>query len=444
MTKPASLICVILAAGKGTRMKSALPKPLHCVAGLPMVSHVLSAVQSVNASKTVVVIGPDMPGMADTVSPAKTYVQSVQNGTGGAALAAADTFENHDGDVLILFGDTPLITPATIEKLLAAKNADAKVGVAYSAMQLENPKSYGRMVVGADGYLQKIVEYKDASESERTITLCNGAAVVASGKYLAKWLRATKNDNAQGEYYLTDLPALARADNLEAIAVTVDADDMEGVNSRADLAYVEGIAQHRLRRKHMDNGATLLAPETVYFSHDTHIGRDVLIEPGCFFGAGVTIGDNVTIHAYSHIEGATVDAGASIGPFARIRPGSHLGANSKVGNFVELKKTDLGAGAKVNHLSYVGDSVVGEKANIGAGVITCNYDGFAKYKTVVGKYAFVGSNSALVAPVKIGDGAFVGAGSTITADVPPDSLSLTRTPQITKSGWAAEFRKNKN
>lgn len=435
--------CIVLAAGKGTRMKSALPKPMHKVAGRSMIGHVIAAAESLKPEKIVVVIGPDMEAMTEAVHPHKTALQPIANGTGGAALAAESEFKNFDGDILILFGDTPLVTGTTLQKILDIHRQFPATGLTYSGMQVFAPNAYGRMVLNGDGTLDQIVEFKDASESEKKITLCNGGIVCADGVNLFGWLKKIDNKNAQGEYYLTDLPPIARKDNRQTQVVEVPAEEMEGVNSRLDLAKVERLAQERLREKHMLSGVTLVSPETVYFSFDTVIGQDVTVEPHVYFGTGVKIANNVDIHAYSHIEGAEVAEGVSIGPFARLRSGSKIDRDAKIGNFVETKNTHLGAGAKANHLSYLGDAEVGEKANIGAGTITCNYDGFMKHRTKIGKEALIGSNTALIAPVSIGNGAVVGAGSVIGDDVPDNALGITRAPQITKEGWAPEYRQKK-
>lgn len=437
------IACIILAAGKGTRMKSALPKPLHPVAGVPMVHHVIAAAEGLAPERIVVVIGDGMADMAEAVRPHQTAVQTVQNGTGGAALAAAGALKDFDGDILVVFGDSPLITTASLQRMVDIRRQFPAVGLTFSGMRPADPGRYGRMVLDDDGTLKKIVEFKDASADEKTITLCNGGIVAADGAKLFDWLAQIGNDNAQGEYYLTDLPPIARKDNRQTLVVEIDAVELAGANTRVELAALEAAMQQRLREKHMLNGATLTHPESVFFCADTVIGQDVVIEPNVFFGPGVTVADNVTIHAYSHIEGAEIAAAAVIGPFARLRPGSHIGEKAKVGNFVETKNTRLGKGAKANHLTYLGDADIGDKTNIGAGVITCNYDGFLKYKTTVGSEAFIGSNTALVAPVGIGNGAVIGAGSTITKDVPDNALGITRAPQINKDGWAPEFRQKK-
>lgn len=437
------IACIILAAGKGTRMKSALAKPLHPVAGVPMAHHVIAAAEGLAPERIVVVIGDGMADMAEAVRPHQTAVQTVQNGTGGAALAARDALKDFDGDILVVFGDSPLITTASLQRMVDIRRQFPAVGLTFSGMRPADPARYGRMVLDDDGTLKKIVEFKDASADEKAITLCNGGIVAADGAKLFDWLAQIGNDNAQGEYYLTDLPPIARKDNRQTLVVEIDAAELAGANTRVELAMLEQAMQQRLREKHMLAGATLIDPASVFFCADTVIGQDVVIEPNVFFGPGVTVADNVTIHAYSHIEGAEIAAGAVIGPFARLRPGSHIGEKAKVGNFVETKNTRLGKGAKANHLTYLGDADIGDKTNIGAGVITCNYDGFMKYKTSVGSEAFIGSNTALVAPVGIGNGAVIGAGSTITKDVPDNALGITRAPQINKDGWAPEFRQKK-
>ena len=437
------LACIILAAGKGTRMKSALPKPLHKTAGRAMVSHVVSSCETLNPEKIVVVIGPGMESVAEAVKPHATAIQETANGTGGAALAAKEHFKNFDGDILVVFSDTPLVTAETMQRMVETRRQLPAVGLAFSAFRPADPARYGRMVMDDDGTLKRIVEFKDANPEERKINLCNGGIVCADGAKLFDWLSQVGNDNAQGEYYLTDLPQIARHDNRTTHIVEIDEKETAGVNSREDLASIEKLMQQRLRKFHMENGATLIDPDSVFFCHDTVIGQDVTIGPNVVFGPGVTIANNVEIHAFSHIEGAAISSGAQIGPFARLRPGTSVGENAKGGNFLETKNTQLGAGAKASHLTYLGDAEVGEKANIGAGTITCNYDGFMKYKTKIGKEAFIGSNTALVAPITVGDGAIVGAGSTITRNVPDDALTLTRADLVEKEGWAPRFREIK-
>ena len=443
MTISNKLACIILAAGKGTRMKSALPKPLHEIAGRSMVGHVIATCEALNPEKIVVVIGADMLQMADAVKPHATAIQAVANGTGGAARAARDHFKNFDGDILVVFSDTPLVTAETMQRLVEARRQLPAIGLTYSAFRPADPAKYGRMMMDEDGTLKKIIEWKDASEEERKITLCNGGIVCGDGGRLFDWLDQVGNDNAQKEYYLTDLPQIARKDNRTTHVVEISEEETAGVNSREDLANIERLMQQRLRKKHMANGATLTDPASVFFCHDTVIGQDVTIGPNVVFGPGVTIASYVEILPFCHIEGASIAEGASVGPFARLRPGTVLGAESKVGNFVETKNAQLGAGAKASHLSYLGDATIGARANIGAGTITCNYDGYLKHKTVIGQDAFIGSNTALVAPVTIGDGAIVGAGSTITKDVAADALALTRAPQEQRDGWAPPYREMK-
>jgi bifunctional UDP-N-acetylglucosamine pyrophosphorylase/glucosamine-1-phosphate N-acetyltransferase len=435
--------CIILAAGKGTRMKSALPKQLHEIAGRSLMKHVISTAEALSPDKIVVVISPDMPQMVEEARPHATAVQAVANGTGGAALAAKEHFKGFDGDILIMFSDTPQVTILTLQKMLDIRRQFPDTGLTFSGIRVNTPNAFGRMVMDDDGTLKKIVEFKDATAEEKSITLCNGDAVCADGAKLFEWLSQVGNSNAQGEYYLTSLPAIARKDNRQTRVVEVPVTEMGGINSRVDLAKVEKIMQQRLREEHMLNGATLIDPETVYFSYDTVIGQDVVIEPNVFFGPGVIVRSGAHILANSHIVGTEIDEGAQVGPFARLRAGSKIGRDAHIGNFVETKNTTIGAGAKAGHLSYLGDAEVGEKANIGAGTITCNYDGFLKHKTKIGKDAFIGSNTALVAPVTIGNGAFVGAGSTISQNVPDNALGITRAPQITKEGWAPEFRQKK-
>lgn len=434
------LACIILAAGKGTRMKSALPKPLHAIAGRPMIAHVVAAAEALRPEKIVVVIGADMQAMADAVKPHATAIQHTANGTGGAALAAKDSLKGFDGDILVIFGDTPLITAHSLQRMVDMRRQLPACGVVYSGMRPQDAARYGRMVVDADGTLQKIVEFKDASEAEKKITLCNGGIVCADGAKLFDWLSAVGNSNAQNEYYLTDLPPIAKRDNRAAHVVELPAEEMEGVNTRVELARLEAKMQDRLRERHMLNGVTLTDPASVFFCHDTVIAQDVTIGQCVVFGLGVTVESGAEIRPFCHIEGAHIASGAHIGPYARLRAGSVIGTQARVGNFVETKNATLGAGAKASHLSYIGDAQVGADANIGAGAITCNYDGFLKHKTVIGHGAFIGSNAALVAPVTVGAGAIVGAGSTITKDVPADALALVRAPQTTKEDWARIFR----
>jgi bifunctional UDP-N-acetylglucosamine pyrophosphorylase/glucosamine-1-phosphate N-acetyltransferase len=437
------IACIVLAAGKSQRMKSALPKPLHQLAGRAMVQHVIAAAEGLNPEKIIVVTGPGMEEMQQAVKPHATAIQQVANGTGGAALAAAEALKGFKGDILIVFGDTPLVTTETMKRMVDIRRQFPSVGLAFSGMRPADAGTYGRMILDEDGTLKKIVEFKDAMPAEKDITLCNGGIVCADGAKLFDWLSQIGNDNAQKEYYLTDLPAIARKDNRTTQVVVVSAEEMLGANTREELSRLEHLLQEGLRRKHMLNGATLTDPSSVFFSFDTVVGQDVIIGPNVFFGPGVTIEDGVEILPFCHIEGANISSGAKIGPFARLRSGTDIGEKAKVGNFVETKNAVVGKGTKVNHLSYIGDAEIGDKTNIGAGTITCNYDGFMKYKTRIGKDVMIGSNTALIAPVTIGNGAYIGAGSTISDNVPENALGITRAPQITKEGWAPEFRQKK-
>jgi len=437
-----SLLTVVLAAGKGTRMKSALPKVLHPVAGRPMLAHVLGLAKAAGAARTAVVIGPGMDDVRkaalEVMPDAEVFVQEQQLGTGDAVKAALPAIAGHAGDVIVLYADTPLTTVDNIARLRASLDGGNQVAVL--GFEPGDPTGYGRLLTDASGALTAIREDKDASDAERKVRLCNSGVLGFRVADLAGVLGRLTNANAKGEYYLTDTIELIRADGGRAGVVTCAAEDVLGVNSRDQLAEAEAIWQRRRRMEAMREGATLIAPETVWFSHDTVIGRDVLVEPNVFFGPGVTVGDGVEIKANCHIEGAAIGAGARIGPFARLRPGAALGADVHIGNFVEVKNVKMGDGAKANHLAYLGDGSVGAKANIGAGTIFCNYDGFFKHQTVVGEGAFVGSNSALVAPVEIGAGAYVGSGSVITKNVSAGALALERSTQEERPGWAEKFR----
>jgi bifunctional UDP-N-acetylglucosamine pyrophosphorylase/glucosamine-1-phosphate N-acetyltransferase len=439
-----SALAIVLAAGKGTRMKSDLPKVMHALAGAPLLVHVLSAAKAAGVEEICVVVGPGMDEVSSVVSSVDpgipVFVQREQLGTADAVKAAQDAFAGVEGPVIILYGDTPLLRPETIARLHAALSEGADLVVV--GFEAEDPAGYGRLLLDAGGTLIGIREEKDASPQESAIPLCNsGIMGFSSGKTLAGLLARIGNDNAKGEFYLTDAVALANADGLDTRMLSGEADEVLGVNSRAELAQAEAAMQQRLRDKAMAGGATLVAPETVFLSHDTKIGRDVVIEPNVFFGPGVVIEDGATIHSFCHFVAAHIGPHAEVGPYARLRPGADLGPDTKVGNFVEIKKSQLAEGAKVNHLTYIGDTSIGARANIGAGTITCNYDGIAKHRTEIGAGAFIGSNSSLVAPVKIGEGAYVGSGSVISKDVSPDALALTRAPQEERPGWAARFRK---
>ena len=442
MAKPRAAI--ILAAGQGTRMKSALPKVLHPIGGRPMADWSLALADAVGATKKVLVINAVSEALADyakaAVGPDGVAVQDPPLGTGHAVLAAKEALAGFEGDVVILYADSPLIQAATIERAFAALD---EAQVCVLGFEAENPGGYGRLCVAATGHLDRIVEAKDASPEELAITFCNSGVMAGDAQTLFALLSEVTNDNAKGEYYLTDVVGLARDQGLKAVAVACEEAEVQGANSRAELAAAEAAFQARARAHWLAEGVTMLAPETVFFSYDTELAADVTVEPGVIFGPGVSVESRVRLRAYSHLEGCTVRAGAAIGPHARLRPGADIGPDAHVGNFVEVKNVTLGAGAKANHLAYLGDGSVGAGANIGAGTIFCNYDGFEKHRTEVGAGAFVGSNSALVAPVMIGDGAYVGSGSTITGDVAPDALALARGRQTEKPGWAALYREQK-
>jgi bifunctional UDP-N-acetylglucosamine pyrophosphorylase/glucosamine-1-phosphate N-acetyltransferase len=439
------LLVVVLAAGKGVRMRSALTKVLHPVGGRSMLAHVLAGAAALGAKRIAVVVGPDMAPVraeAARVAPnCELYEQTEQLGTAHAVLAARPALERHTGSVLVVFADSPLVELTTLRRMTDALDAGADIAVL--AFEPDDPSGYGRLILDAQGRVAAIREDKDASETERRIRLCNAGAMAFRVPRLADLLDRIGNANAKGEFYLTDALALAAADGLMATPVNCAAEEAQGVNSRAQLAAAETVFQQRARARAMDGGATLIAPETVWLSYDTVLGRDVLIEPNVFLGPGVEVEDGAHIMANCHIVGARIRAGARVGPFARLRPGADIGADAHIGNFVEVKNARVETGAKANHLAYIGDGRVGEGANIGAGTIFCNYDGFEKHVTDVGAGAFVGSNSSLVAPVKIGDGAYIGSGSVITKDVEADALALERSAQEVHPGWAAKFRRRK-
>lgn len=439
---PKPLLIVVLAAGQGTRMKSATPKVLHKIGGRSMLAHVLAASRELKAASVEVVIGPDMDVVRSEVQReapgARVCVQAKQRGTADALLAAREGLARHDGDVLVLYADTPLITTETLRRLI--ERLDEGADMAVLGFEPADPTGYGRLLTDASGWLSAIREEKDATSAERAIGLCNSGVMAFRMDDLVGVLDAIGNANAKGEYYLTDAVEIARTKGQKAGVVACAEDEVLGVNSRDQLAAAETIFQDRARLAVMREGATLIAPQTVWLSWDTRIGRDVTIEPNVFFGLGVTVEDGVEIKANCHIEKAHIGKGARIGPFARLRPGAELAANVHVGNFVEVKNATLGEGAKANHLSYIGDGSVGAGSNIGAGTIFCNYDGFNKARTELGDGVFIGSNSSLVAPVKIGAGAYIGSGSVITRDVAPDALALERSQQEERPGWAAKFR----
>ena len=442
MAGKAPIAAVILAAGKGTRMKSALPKVLHEIGGRSMLGHVMQTVSALGVDKTVVVVGPDMNQVAEAASGADIAIQHEALGTGHAVQAAEQAIGNIDGTVFVLFADTPLVRQETFEAMREIREGGA--GVVVLGFSPDDPAAYGRLITDPSGDLEAIVEFKDANEAQRAVRLCNAGLMAIDGTVLFDLLSKVTNDNAKGEYYLTDIVALARAQGIACRVTEADADEVLGVNSRVQLAEAEAEFQARCRQAAMENGVTLQAPETVYFSADTRLGSDVIVEPNVVFGPGVSVADGVTIKAFTHLEGAHVGASSAIGPFARLRPGTELGAKTKVGNFVEIKNAVVEDGAKINHLSYVGDAFVGARSNIGAGTITCNYDGFNKYLTVIEEDVFIGSNTALVAPVRLGKGANTGAGSVISQDLDADALGVTRAPQRQLDGGAAKYRSKKS
>ncbi|MEX1035012.1 MAG: bifunctional UDP-N-acetylglucosamine diphosphorylase/glucosamine-1-phosphate N-acetyltransferase GlmU [Sneathiella sp.] len=438
-----SIATVVLAAGAGTRMKSAKPKVMHEIGGRPMISHLLGTVGALDPAKIVVVTSPAMDTVQEEVAPAEIAIQKEALGTGHAVAAALDALGGFAGDVLILYGDTPLIEAETLRKMIEKRRASDKCAVVVLGFEPDEAAEYGRLVTDTAGNLTAIVEFADADAATRNIGLCNSGVMAIDGAQLADLINAIDNKNAKGEYYLTDIVELAIERGFTCAYVKGAEQELLGVNNRAQLAEAEKIAQTRWRTAAMAEGATLIDPETVWFSHDTKLGRDVVIEPGVFFGPKVTIGDNVRIKAFSHLEGATIGEAAQIGPYARLRPGAEIASDVKIGNFVEIKKSTLERGAKISHLSYIGDARVGAEANIGAGTITCNYDGYDKFVTDIGAGAFIGSNTALVAPVKIGDGAIIGAGSTISKNVAADALGIERATEQQKPGWARRFRELK-
>ena len=424
-------------------MKSSLPKVMHPLAGRSMAAHVLAAASSLEPELMCAVIGPHMESVAceviDVWPEATIVVQSKRLGTGDAVKRALPVLEDFTGAVLVLFGDTPLVTPESLAALQQA--VESGIAVAVLGFRAANPTGYGRLITDEGSSLVAIREEADASDSEKRISLCNSGVMAFDGSKLAGFINALDSNNAKGEFYLTDAVAIAHSQGLQMAVVECPENEVLGVNSRAQLAVAEAAIQDRLRAAALDAGATLISPETVFFSHDTKLGRDVVVEPNVVFGPEVHIEDNVRIRAFCHIEGAQIKSRAEIGPYARLRPGTVIGPAAKVGNFVEMKNTDFGGGAKANHLSYVGDAIIGTNTNIGAGVITCNYDGFRKSRTEIGANAFVGSNSSLVAPLKIGEGAYIGSSSVITRDVSAKALALTRPPHKEIANWASKRKK---
>ncbi|APH74571.1 bifunctional UDP-N-acetylglucosamine diphosphorylase/glucosamine-1-phosphate N-acetyltransferase GlmU [Aquibium oceanicum] len=436
-----SCLSIILAAGEGTRMKSTLPKVLHPVAGLPMVCHVLDAATAAGSGALAVVVGHGADAVARTVRErvdnADVFLQAERLGTAHAVLAAREAIARGHDDLLVMFGDTPLIETTALDAARAKLAEGASVAV--MGFRTENPTGYGRLIE-RDGELVAIREERDCTDKERKITFCNGGLMAIDGRIALSLLEAVGNDNAKGEFYLTDVVAVARAMGLRVAATEAPFDNVLGINNRAELAEAEAIWQARRRHRMMLDGVSLVAPETVHFSHDTEVAADTLIEPNVVFGPKVKVAANARIRAFCHIEGASIGEGCEVGPFARLRPGARLAETAKVGNFCEVKEADVQAGAKINHLTYIGDATVGAHANIGAGTITCNYNGYTKDRTEIGADAFIGSNSSLVAPVRIGERAYVASGSVVTFDVPDDALAFGRAKQVTKEGRAPELR----
>jgi bifunctional UDP-N-acetylglucosamine pyrophosphorylase/glucosamine-1-phosphate N-acetyltransferase len=443
MTNAPPLAAVILAAGKGTRMKSPVPKVLHPVAGRPMIGHVLEAVGALSPQSAVVVLSPGQEAVAAFVQPRPVALQDPPLGTAHAVLAARAALEDAAGDILIVYADTPLIGAPTLRRLLDALHYPAEAAICVLTFRPAASAEYGRVVLDATGSVAAVVEYKDADAPTRAIGLCNAGMMAASAKTLWTLLDKVGNANAKGEYYLTDIVALARTAGHRVAAVEAAPEEVMGVNSQAELAAAEAAMQARLRRHWLDAGVTMTAPDTVWLSADTKLAPGVTIEPHVVFGPGVTVEEGAVIHAFSHVAGAAIGRGASVGPFARLRPGAALAEAARIGNFVEVKNARLGEGAKANHLTYLGDAEIGAGANVGAGTITCNYDGFEKAATRIGAGAFIGSNSALVAPVEIGERAIVAAGSVITRDVPADALAVARGRQEERPGWAKSLRERK-
>ncbi len=435
------LAIIILAAGKGTRMNSDHPKVMHELAGRPMINWLIDTCESLKPEKIVIVTGPDMPDLEAASKPHTTVIQEVRDGTGGAVKCAMPALKGFTGDILILLGDTPLVKPNTLTELIKAK-ADRALSILGCVM--ENPFGYGRLMLGADGFLEEIVEEKDASDQQRQTQLVNTGAFCADGARLGQWLDQIDTDNAQGELYITQLPEIIRTSGGQtAVAVINDPSEVLGCNTRTDLAALEATLQSRLRDAMMKSGVVMQDPATVYLWHDTDIAPGTRIEPNVYFGPYVWIEGPAHIRAFSHLEGTHIKAGATIGPFARIRPKTIIEENARIGNFVEVKNATIGKGSKANHLGYIGDATLGENVNFSCGAITVNYDGFEKHPTTIGDNAMIGSNASLIAPISIGDGAFVAAGSTLTEDVPADALALTRPEAQIRKGWAAKYREIK-
>jgi bifunctional UDP-N-acetylglucosamine pyrophosphorylase / glucosamine-1-phosphate N-acetyltransferase len=439
-----SSLTIVLAAGEGTRMRSVLPKVLHPLAGQSLLAHVLEAAPNGAGTAIAVVVGPGHAAVAEAAKKirqdAAIYIQRERLGTAHAVLAAREAIARGADDLLVVFGDTPLISAATFTRLRAPLQKGAALAVL--GFHAKDPTGYGRLIVDG-GQLVDIREHADATASEREITLCNAGVMAFDGKRALDFIEKIGNANSKREYYLVDAVAIVRKSGLETVVIETSEDEVRGINTKAQLAEAEAVMQARLRKAALDAGVTLIAPETVFLAADTTFGRDVTIEPFVVIGPGVSIADGAVIHSFSHIVQASIGKNASVGPYARLRPGTSLGDGARIGNFVETKAAILEAGVKINHLSYIGDAHVGANTNIGAGTITCNYDGFGKHKTEIGTGAFVGTNSSLVAPVKIGNGAYIGSGSVITKDVPDDALAVERNQQVNREGGAKRYREMK-
>lgn len=433
-----SFAAIILAAGLGKRMKSNHSKVMHKIAGQPMILHLLNTLESLSPEQVAIVVGPDMEEVTNSLSSYKLCTQRNRLGTGDAVKATHEILTGFKDPIIILFGDTPMVKSETmLASIKACSNGADIVVVGFKSV---DPKAYGRLVIDEDGNLIKIIEAVEANAEQLEITMCNSGLMVVSGRYMFDLLMNLNSQNKKGEYYLTDIVSVARDRGLKTVVVEAEEAELMGINSRNELSIAEANVQKGLRANAMANGVTLIDPSSVWLSHDTVLDRDVVIHPNVVFGLGVTVGKDVEIKSFSHIEGATIDEGAVIGPFARLRPGAEIGCDAKVGNFVEVKNSVLGPGTKINHLSYIGDTNVGAGTNIGAGTITCNYDGFNKHRSIIGNNTFIGSNTALIAPVNIGDGAVVAAGSTISRDVMAGSLAIGRAAQEEKKGWAISYK----
>lgn len=437
------LAVIILAAGKGTRMGGQKAKVMHKLAGLPMINWLIKTAEQLKPEKIVVVVGPDMKDLEEAIKPHTAALQKERDGTGGAAKVGAHALKDFDGDVLILLGDAPMVSKTTMENLIAARTKN-QAGLSMLGCVLQDPFGYGRVILDDKGLVQDIVEERDASPEQKQIKLMNAGAFCVDGLLLRGWLSQITNNNAQNEYYITDMPKIATEERYKsAIYVTKDAQEIQGCNTFAELAGLERALRKKLCIQAMEQGAQIHDPETTYLHHDTVIGKNVIIEPNVFFGPGVEVEEGAHIKAFSHLEGSKIGRNVSIGPFARLRPGTVIENDVRIGNFVEIKKSKIGKHSKINHLAYVGDTDMGADVNFGAGAITVNYDGFDKHQTKIGKGVMIGSNANLIAPIEIDDGAFVAAGSTIDEDVPADALSITRDKGKIREGWAKAYRSKK-